>query len=231
MVNEIQKRQTAIKVSIGSLLGGSYVKQDGMLPNYILLNDNSKVSRVNLIGVVVSVGEDTGFQSVFIDDGSGKISIRAFEDMPALKELNIGDCIILIGRPREFSNEIYVLPEIIKKITNPQWLEVRKLELEKNKLPDSDVSSQKSSSVHSEISEKNQLDQSDNPETVVEEEFIESSINNNVIAKIKELDQGQGADFDEVIKQTSQESEKSILSLMKNGDVFEVSPGKLKVLE
>jgi len=50
---EMQKRQTAVKVSIGGLLSGSYVKQDGMLPNYVLLSDNSKVSRVNLMGVVL----------------------------------------------------------------------------------------------------------------------------------------------------------------------------------
>jgi RPA family protein len=108
---EMQKRQTAVKVSIGNLLSGSYVKQDGMLPNYVLLSDNSKVSRVNLMGVVVSIGEDTGFQSVFIDDGSGKISVRAFEQNDALTSLSIGDCIVIIGRPREFGTQIYVLPE------------------------------------------------------------------------------------------------------------------------
>ncbi|MBN1645024.1 hypothetical protein JW851_03225 [Candidatus Woesearchaeota archaeon] len=219
---EIQKRQTAVKVSIGSLLSSTYVKQDGMLPNYVLLDDGSKVSRVNLMGVVVSVGEDTGFQSVFIDDGSGKVSIRAFEQNEVLASLNIGDCILIIGRPREFGSEIYVLPEIIKKITNPKWLEVRKLELQQRKKPDKvqEIKSQ----------EKIQQEEEIDSGAIVEEEFV-SGGNADVINKIKELDTGNGADFDEVIKQTSQESEKIILSLMKNGDVFEVSPGKLKILE
>jgi RPA family protein len=217
----MQKRQTAVKVSIGNLLSGSYVKQDGMLPNYVLLSDNSKASRVNLMGVVVSIGEDTGFQSVFIDDGTGKMSVRAFEDMPALKELNIGDCVSIIGRPREFGTQIYVLPEIIKTVTNPKWIEVRKAELAMNKLSETSAPTQETSVKPS----------TDDPNTVIEEEFVESSVNNDVINKIKELDTGNGADFDEVIKQTSAESEKIILSLMKNGDVFEVSPGKLKVLE
>ncbi|MBD3361926.1 hypothetical protein GF358_04000 [Candidatus Woesearchaeota archaeon] len=230
MANEVQKRQTALKVNIGNLLNGTYIKQDGMLPNYVLLSDGSKVSRVNLIGVVVSVGEDTGFQSVFIDDGSGKISVRAFEDMPKLKELSIGDCVLIVGRPREFSNEIYVLPEIIKKIVNKQWLEVRKIELEKNKLPEVEIPSAKSGSAQVQTPSKTS-EQVNDSQAVVEEEFIDSSINNDVVKKIKELDQGQGADFDEVIKQTSPDAEKTILSLMKNGDVFEVSPGKLKVLE
>jgi uncharacterized protein YidB (DUF937 family) len=112
--------------------------------------------------------------------------------------------------------------------TNPKWLEVRKLELEKNKLPELEV---KTEQIQETSVKKQETTSTDNPNTIVEEEFVESSINNDVVNKIKELDQGNGADFDEVIKQTSKESEKIILSLMKNGDVFEVSPGKLKVLE
>lgn len=223
---EIQKRQTAVKVSIGNLLKGSYVKQDGMLPNYVLVGDNIKVSRANIIGVVVSIGEDTSYQSVFVDDGSGKLSIRAFEQNDSLSSLDIGDCVVIIGRPREFGSEIYVLPEIIKKITDNRWLEVRKLELEKSKLLEPEISVQQEA-----IAEVKSVKSTD-PETVVEEEFVESSVNNDVIKKIKELDTGNGADFDEVIKQSeSNDAEKVILSLMKNGDVFEVSPGKLKILE
>jgi len=220
---EIQKRQTAVKVSVGSILRGQYIKQDGMLPNYVLLDDGSQVSRVNIMGVVVGIGEDSGFQSVFLDDGSGKVSIRAFEQNDSLSSLAIGDCVLIIGRPREFSNEIYVLPEIIKKIKNPKWLEVRKSELEKNKLPNP------VEAVKININKKDEP--VEKPDNIVEEEFVESSSNNKVINKIKELDSGSGADFDDVIKQLSPESEKVVLSLMKTGDVFEVSPGKLKVLE
>jgi len=220
---EIQKRQTAVKVSVGSILRGQYIKQDGMLPNYVLLDDGSQVSRVNIMGVVVGIGEDSGFQSVFLDDGSGKVSIRAFEQNDSLSSLAIGDCVLIIGRPREFSNEIYVLPEIIKKIKNPKWLEVRKSELEKNKLTNP------VEAVKININKKDEP--VEKPDNIVEEEFVESSSNNKVINKIKELDSGSGADFDDVIKQLSPESEKVVLSLMKTGDVFEVSPGKLKVLE
>lgn len=222
---EIQKRQTALKVCIGSLLGGRYVKQEGMLPNYVLLGDNTRVSRANIIGVVVSVGEDTSFQSVFIDDGSGKLSVRAFEQNASLDSLGIGDCVLIIGRPREFANQIYVLPEIIRKIVDKRWLEVRKLELERNRHPAEEVVSDNRESFDKASPLKA-------TESVIEEEFVESSINNDIIRKIKDLDRGDGADFDEVINVVGlPDAEKIILSLMKNGDVFEVSPGKLKSLE
>lgn len=224
---EIQKRQVAVKVSIGVLTSGRYVKQEGMLPNYVILGDDTRVSRVNLVGVVVSAGEDTGFKSVVIDDGTGKLSARAFEQNASLEGLKVGDCVMVIGRPREFGGSIYVLPEIVKVITDTRWLEIRKLELEKSKIPivprkDSEIPAGESKKVVEE-----------NINDAVEEEFVgAASINSIVCDVIKRLDRGEGADFDEVVKQASSpEAESTVLSLLKNGDIFEVSPGKLKVLE
>jgi RPA family protein len=223
-LSEFQKRQIAFKESIGNLLSGRYIKQDGMLPNYVLLGNEMKISRVNVVGVVVSVGDESGYKSVFMDDGSGKLSVRSFEQNVSLDSLNIGDCVLIIGRPREFGNEIYILPEIVKKIENPKWLELRKLEL-------SNAVSPKISSAP----EAKQVSKGAVPQAVVEEDFVESAssgINNKICGIIKDIDSGQGADFEEVIKQADDSgAEKIILSLMKNGDVFEVSPGKLKVLE
>ncbi len=224
---EIQKRQVAVKVSIGVLTSGRYVKQEGMLPNYVILGDDSRVSRVNLVGVVVSASDDTGFKSVVVDDGTGKLSARAFEQNASLDNLKIGDCVLVIGRPREFGGSIYVLPEIVKLITDTRWLEIRKLELEKSKITivprkDSEVPAGESKEVVEE-----------NINDAVEEEFVgAASLSSIVCDMIKRLDRGEGADFDEVVKQSSSpEAESTVLSLLKNGDIFEVSPGKLKVLE
>lgn len=222
---ESQKRQVAFKVSIGVLISGRYVKQEGMLPNYVILGDDSRVSRVNLVGVVVSVSDDTGFKSVVIDDGTGKVSARAFEQNASLDSLKVGDCILVIGRPREFGGSIYVLPEIVRVITDMRWLEVRKLELEKSKssiVPRKEVPAGDAKEV---------VEESVN-DAVVEEFVGVASINSIVCDVIKRLDRGEGADFDEVVKQSnSSEAESTVLSLLKNGDIFEVSPGKLKVLE
>lgn len=224
---EIQKRQVAVKVSIGTLTSSRYVKQEGMLPNYVILDNDTRVSRVNLVGVVVSASDDTGFKSVVIDDGTGKVSARAFEQNASLDNLKIGDCVLVVGRPREFGGSIYVLPEIVRVITDMRWLEIRKLELERNKLS---IVPRKDSEIPAgepkEVAEKNS-------NGAVEEEFVgAASINSTICDVIKRLDRGEGADFEEVVKQAnSPEAESTVLSLLKNGDIFEVSPGKLKVLE
>jgi RPA family protein len=224
---EVQKRQVAVKASIGVLISGRYVKQEGMLPNYVILGNDSRVSRVNLVGVVVSVNDDPGFKSVVVDDGSGKVSARAFEQNASLDSLKVGDCVMLIGRPREFGGSIYVLPEIVRIITDTRWLEVRKLELARNNISavpkkDSEVSSKETKEVAKGLAGD-----------VVEEEYVGASSLNSIICDvIKRLDRGEGADFDAVVEQSnSPDAESTVLSLLKNGDIFEVSPGKLKVLE
>ena len=211
------KRQIAEKRWIADLKNGQYIKEEGLRPNYVLLKNNHKVSRVNLVGTVVSNNNDAGYRDVCVDDGSAKISIRAFEQMPAMDALDIGDTVFIIGRPREYGREIYVLPEIIKKIANMKWLEVRQLELQKNKVIE----------AQPDIPDDIEVPEDD----TVEEEVVEDKGAGAVKEAIKSLDSGSGADYEEIIKNIGPDAEKIISNLLKNGDVFEVSPGKLKLLE
>jgi RecJ-like exonuclease len=210
MVEDQQKRQTARKLWIRDLLGSSYIKEEGMKPNYVLLQDQSRASRINFFGAVVSVSTE-GLPSIVLDDGTGRIIVRAFEENAQLNNLKIGDVIIVIGRPRQFNNEMYVLPEIIRVLPDIKWLEVRKRELAKNPLITAPAKDE-----------------------VVVEEIIDDSfrLSEQVLNAIRSLDQGQGADTESVIESVgAQNAEKTISFLLQNGDVFEVSPGRLKVLE
>lgn len=124
------KRQTAIKIWIKDILASKYIKAQGEWdPNYILTPHEKEVSRVSLMGIVVADDSNESNTILTIDDSSGKISLRSFEKIP--QEFNLGQIVLVIGRPREFGNELYVMPEIIKVLENKNWLELRKLELEK----------------------------------------------------------------------------------------------------
>jgi len=211
------KRQIAEKLWIADLKAGQYIKEEGLRPNYVLLKNDHKVSRVNLVGTVVSNNNDMGYRDVCIDDGSAKISVRAFEQMPAMDALSIGDTVFVIGRPREYGQEIYVLPEIIKKISNMKWLEVRQLELKKNKVVEAEP----------DLPEEVAVPEQD----AVEEDVVEDKGVGAVKEAIKSLDSGSGAGYEEIIKKAGPDAERIISNLLKNGDAFEVSPGKLKLLE
>ncbi len=211
MAEEQYKRQIARKLWIKDILAGVYVKEEGMKPNYVLLADNSHAARVNLFGVVVSASAD-GLPTLVLDDGTGRITIRAFEPHPQLSAVQIGDAVAILGKPRKFGNEMYVLPEIVRKLPDLGWLEVRKHELARTPVVGMIAPAQETAT-----------------EEVLDESF---GLSETVLNAIRSLDEGPGANTDRVIEQVgARDAEKTIQYLLQNGDVFEISPGKLKVLE
>ena len=209
------RRHIAFKVKIKDLLDGRYITGGGDWdPNYIQLNDK-QISRVNLLGVIVSKQNDinSNHNSVLLDDGSGRIPIRSFGNDKTLNGFEVGDVVLIIGRPREFGNERYIVPEIIKKNEDKKWIEVRKLELRKHR-----------EKIKKDVSEK---------QNAIEEEIIENADPaTKIFEMIKKSDSGNGVDIQEVVdKSNVGNSEKIIENLLETGEIFEIKPGRLKVLE
>jgi RPA family protein len=208
---EQQKRQIAYRLKISDIISGTYVKEEGWIPNYIISN-NKKISRVNIIAIVISKIEEGPYSGLVVEDFSGKISVREFGEAKTIPKINVGDAVIIIGKIREFSNAKYIVPEIIRKISDLRWLEIRKNEL---------GTDQKTEEFVEEV-----LDESE--EVVI----AEKEEDNDLISLIKKLDKGDGADVSEIIRLSDVDNaEKAIQSLIKNGDVFEVKAGKVKVLD
>ena len=204
--NAVRRRQVALKVKVSGIVGSDLVK-DGVSSPYVKIGDIT-ASRVNIIATIVYKSEESGYTGAVIDDGSGRVSLRAFEDKTMFSKVDVGDIVLVIGRIREFGGEIYVLPEILKRLADIGWANVRKLELEKCLAPEK--SGARVEKVHEES----------------------SSANYKIYSLIKEIDKGEGVSVDDIIKISGIiEAEKVLNMLLENGDVFEVKPGKLKVLE
>jgi RPA family protein len=224
---EPQKRQIACKVRVSDLTEGEYIKEEGWNPNYISTKKGEKISRVNIIAAVISINNEGNYTSVIIDDGSGNISLRSFEENQQIKNLEVGDIVLVVGRPREYGSEKYIMPEIIKKIENKKWIDVRKLELDIDEINKKDLKD----------NIKHKQDTKQEKEYLVEEIDEKSKISmgkdhENVYNKVKELDKGEGADIDEVIKKSKvKNAEEIIKKFMMEGEIFEIRPGKIKILE
>lgn len=131
---ESRKRNVAYKIRIGDLLNGTPISVDGKFLYLDILA--KKIVRINILAnctdKYVSEGERK-FGSLTIDDASGQIRIKVFgEDVALISDILQGDTLQIIGNIREWNNEIYIIPEIIKKV-DPRWLLVRKLEIQKDK--------------------------------------------------------------------------------------------------
>jgi hypothetical protein len=184
-------RHTAIKVWVSDLHAGKYARQDDSL-NYIELSDGKKAFRATLMGVVVGIDD-----CIWVDDGTGSIAVRSFDS--SFGDLDIGSFVLVIGRPRDFEGQKYLMGEILKKV-DKKWFDVWK----KSVTPITPVGGN---------------------------EINDSSSETDVIAMVRSMDDGEGADYESVASKLGSGGEDKIIHLLAIGELFETKPGKLKVLE
>lgn len=221
------ERQTAYLTTIGTLLVGSFVKAEAqMQPSFLRTASGKEMSRVHIIAVIVGLGD--GGEAT-LDDGSGKIVARSFENPAFFSSFVLGDIVRIIGRVRAFNEQQYLIPEIAKKISNKQFVQLHKLALRSleglhgNKtvsaaVPTTELSSEEVVVGTDEIP----IDDDDStPHTPFDD----------VIARIKELDKGDGAAIEQIIELTNPDSEKLIHHLLETGEIFEIRPGRVKLLD
>ena len=205
MPDEKQKRLVARKICVRDVVNSKYISEEGWNPSYVVDDKDLQISRLNLIAVVVDKAKGEGYSSLIVDDGTGKISLRNFEENGLLDRVNVGEVVLVIGRPREYGTERYILPEIIKKIECVDWFKLRKMEVCDEKIPDKVV------------------------QEVKKTEDVKKESAEEVIEFIKNEDRGKGVEVREILK--NGHNEKWINRLLENGEIFEISPGRVKLLE
>jgi len=202
------KRNTAYKFRIGDLLVGKPIFDDERF-SFIELGDK-KIVRVNIIGNIVDRYDVTGerkYAFLTIDDGSGQIKLKSFgDDSDKLEGLGQGTTVVVIGTLRNFNDETYISPEIVKEM-EPKYLMVRKLELEKNR----------STTL---------------PTPTEKKEIV--AIKDKILEKIKVAEPEGGAEVDKIIMELRETSPEiintEIKKLLEEGIIFEPRPGKLRWL-
>lgn len=219
------KRQTAFKCNIAQIKNTKYVKKEGWEPNFLEMS-GKEVNRVNVLAAVVLVEGKT----ITVDDGSEKINLIVFTEPLRQDVVELGDVVLIIGKPREYNDQRYIVPEIIKKIDDKKWIAYRKKELSINgfKTPVNTEDTKKTT-------EKKQFDKekkTNSKQPILEDEPVPGKNNYQVIIDlIKKLDLGSGADTEEVIEQSGlKDAEKYVTTLINEGEIFETKPGKLKLL-
>ena len=169
--------------------------------------------KVNMIGVCVSSPSGVPYPQFVLDDGSGQMLVRLFnQSIP--EGLHVGSSVLVIGKIRGDGMHNYLSPEIVKPV-DPRWLKVRQLENERK------IKAQKE-----EVQEI----------PIVSEEMmsIESPkrTSNMILTVMREEDHGNGISAEDLflrIKETG--AEEVVAKLIKEGEIFELSPGRYKVLE
>ena len=183
------------------MVEGRLVARKMRLADVIAGNLIEEAPRVNIIGVVVSVNAQEP-PSFVMDDGSALVLVRQFDGRMSPA---IGAAACIIGRVREYGGQRYIASEIVRTL-DARWLAVRSLELAKE-------SSFITPSLPS-----------------AEERVSDDDAHAPLLEAIRSRDNGAGASIDELVT-TRPDAERTIATLLKRGNVFEVSPGRIKILE
>ncbi|MEM2131134.1 MAG: hypothetical protein QXM96_01175 [Candidatus Woesearchaeota archaeon] len=193
----IEIKRASTRLWIKDILKASFLKTEALTT---ILTDYGNIYKVLIMGIIVSKQENY----LLIDDGSGNISLRFINN---INNYSLGDCILVIGRVKEYNNNKYIVPDIIKK-TDRKWFDFHRIELKKQ--------------------EENKILSIETKENEMENEIGPYQ---KIINTIAALDKGDGVDINDIINSTNiKNCENLINNLIEEGDVFEISPGKVKLL-
>ncbi len=214
----LRQRNTAYKLWISQILSGGYISTEDK--NYLYLN-GLQIFRVNIIGNITFLNSSEGYASALLDDGSGVIRLKTWQQgTQLLSSLNLGDLVIVIGRVKEYNGERYIAPDMVKKLDDPNWLLVRKLELLREYPISHKQDTEKPALFHEEKIEDSPLFR------------LTPSLRNKILEFIDSASDGAGIDdITASLKIGKKEAEAAIYELIKEGAVYEYKPGRLKLLQ
>ena len=185
---EWQKPLVAQQICIADLIHGQINERPNNLIT-VQTVDGRDIARANIIGIVVDRGEGDP-PGLVIDDGTERIPVRAFGQVPGIDDAILGLPVLIIGRPRQFGQERFLSAECVRVLETPRWIEVRKRATIKHTLP----------------------------------------TRPNLLDIIRSLDTGDGADIEDVLSK-ARAAQDDLQRLLVAGEIFQVSPGKVKILE
>ncbi len=246
-----RKRMTAVKARIKSVTSGTYAPAQGFTPGYALTSLGMRLSRVRILATVVDkfLSENKRFAALTLDDGSDTVRCKAFNATSIFDGVETGNIVDVVGKLKAYQGEVYIIPEVIRTVEDPDWILLRELELrsaerefgEKRKLV---FQHQKQVSDMDELKKVMYERFAVQPQDVeailqtvdVEEEHEEEPdkrAKDTLLKFIAELDQGEGCDYSELLTKSGLKEDiidSTINELLEEGVCFEPKPGKIKKL-
>jgi len=245
------RRLTAKKTSIEEVISGRFVRKSGFESSYVLTNLGRRLSRVRVLGLLVDkfLSLDERYATITLDDSTETIRCKAFVNVKIFDDFGKGNLIDIFGKIREYNNEIYIMPEIIRKVDS-NFETLRKLELEKI-IREQKEKIKKIKELQNQVSDLNELkiaikefmpledaegilEAQDMIESAVEEKTVATSeIKNKILKLIEDLDKGEGTDYKDILDKSGfseNEVDFAIQELLETGICFEPKPGKIKKL-
>jgi len=242
------KRMPAVKTRIVDIVNGKYfsAEKEKMKAAFVITSFGQKISRVNLIVTVIDkfVAEDGNYCSLTLDDGTSLIKSKAFkEDTKVLKDYELGDLILLIGKLREYNGEVYINAEATRKIMDANFEVLRRFEilqeLKKKKKMVDEIKNLVNQTSEEELKEyaKKKYGIDENILQVIREGSVVEKVEDYkpaLLEVISKFDEGNGVEINKIFEVANlPESvvENTLNELLTNGSLYEPTVGILKIIK
>jgi RPA family protein len=235
----MKRRVAARKLRICDLVSGRYVPPDReeLRPAQVITQFGQVASRVNLMGTVIDKFVREDYATLTLDDGSEAIRVKAFrEGVGMLRGVELGDLVVVIGKVREFGDELYVNAELVRKVEDPNAECLRRLEMLEELVKRKGV-----------VDELKRLSEQMSREELMEiaqqrwklsEDVLnfllglpKADYKPQILKLIESLDEGDGVEISrifELVKLPEKLVEQAINELLASGEVYEPLPGRLR---
>ena len=203
-----QQRATAYKTIIDDVKGAEYVKQEAPHPNYLDLY-NEQVRRVQIIAVLVQKSS----HHFVLDDGSGQLTAKRFDKAISMDNVESGDAVLVIGRPRSHDDTVFIGAETVKALNDKDWVSIHQDIVEALYDRDAETEAEQMTS------------------TMTTENETTVNYTEDLLDSIRDHDDGDGAPTNKVIESSDlDDPEEYVEVLINEGEIFEIRPGRLKIL-
>lgn len=223
---QMRERMTAVRSSVSDIINGTYSDDNGP---HIISPFGVELRRVVIVGFVVNKfyreGDDSGkkrFESVTIDDGTETIRVKVWgeEDATVLEGVKESILALVIGKVRKYEDEVYLVPEIVRELTDSNYMSLHLMERYKAILNRSGVSMVDSMEQQQELL------------TTTPSKTVSGKLANDIIAYVRLEAPPEGLPLKDIVayfEKKGQDSEKvqtKVFNLVAEGALNEVSIGQ-----
>jgi len=220
----MRERMTTVRASISDITNGSFSDDNG---SHVVSPFGVELRRVAIVGFVVSKfyreGDDTGkkrFESITVDDGTDTIGVK--EDASLLEGVKESILALVIGKIRMYNDEVYLTPEIVRELRDPNYMSLHLMERYKAVLNRSGISLPETMEQQQELLTK------------TSSTSISGKLANDIIAYVRLEAPPEGIPLKDIVAyfekkgQGSEKVQTKVFNLVAEGALNEVSIGQFR---
>jgi RPA family protein len=225
----MRERMTAVRASVSDIVNGTFLEDDGAR---VVSPFGVELRRVVLVGYIINRQSTQGnYASITIDDGTETIKAKAWgTEASSLDEVNNNMLVLLVGKVREYEGEVYIVPEIVSEVNDPNFMILHLLERYKTMLTQGGLSIPTPTTLEESVIESS-IDDSESSE---KKATPKGALAKTILQYIKENSDPQGVSIQDIVDNikgnySKEKIQMEVIELMAADQIQEIKIGRYQI--